>query len=190
MLRIAIDFDETLFPTLEKALEVYNKRHSTNIELLQITTYSLHDNFSGDVADELLEIFVEKDVYNCLQPYKNAVRSIKALVEQGHEIYVATASDMRNMEWKEDLLQKYFPFIPKKNLIRIYNKALLNVDVLIEDKLENLRSTFADRVCFNQPWNVNAEFDYVYGIYRISNWGEIINIINSIERRNKEWEQK
>jgi 5'(3')-deoxyribonucleotidase len=102
---------------------------------------------------------------------------------------VTTSTDVRNMEWKEELLQKYFPFIPKKNLIRIYNKALLNMDVIMDDKIDNLKSTFADRVCFNQPWNIDDDADYVYSIYRIHHWGEIVNIINSIERKEKEWEK-
>lgn len=185
MVKIAIDFDEVLFPTLEKVLEFYNKKNNTNITLSQITTYSLYDSFDVSVADELVEFFVNKDIYDNLQPYKGAVRTVKSLVEQGHEVYVATNTDVRNMEWKEELLQKHFPFIPKKNLIRINNKALLNVDVLIEDNLDNLKSTFADRICFDQPWNRDEDADYVYSIYRIHNWGEIINIINSIERKNK-----
>lgn len=189
MRKIAIDFDETLFPTLGKALEIYNKRHGTNLELSKITTYNLYDSLESAVADELLELFVDKEVYDNLQPYKGAVRTVKALIEQGNEVYIATATDVRNMEWKEELIHKHFPFIPKNNLIRIHNKALLNVDVLIEDKLENLTQTFAERVCFDQPWNQDADADYVYSIYRIHNWGEINNVINTIERKNKEWEK-
>lgn len=184
---IAIDFDETLFTTLEKVLEIYNRRHNANLELSQIITYNLYDSFDESVADELLELFVDKRVYDSLQPYKGAIRAVKSLVEQGHEVYIATSTDVRNMEWKEQLLQKYFPFIPKKNLIRIHNKALLNVDVLVEDKLDNLIKTFADRVCFDQPWNLDECADFAYSIYRIHNWGEIINVINNIERKNKEW---
>ena len=189
MRKIAIDFDGTLFPTLEKVLEIYNKRHGTNLEFSQVTTYSLYESFPTDVADELMELFVDKDVYSCLLPYKGAIRAIKMLIEQGHEIYIATSTDVRNMEWKEELLNKHFPFIPKNNLIRIHNKALLNVDVLIEDKLDNLTQTFADRICFNQLWNVDEDKDYAYSIYRINHWGEILNIINNIERKDKEWEK-
>lgn len=185
MLKIAIDFDETLFPTLEKVLEFYNKTYNANIEMSQITTYSLYDCFDTDTADKLLEFFICKGVYDNLQPYKGAVRAIKTLVERGHEVYIATASDTRNMEWKEQLLQKHFPFIPKDNLIRIHNKALLNVDVLVEDSPKNLIKTFADRVCFDQIWNRDDKKDYVYSIYRIHHWGEIANVINEIERKNK-----
>lgn len=189
MRKIAIDFDETLFPTLEKIVEIYNKRHGANLELSKITTYNLYNSFDPTIADELLELFVDKEVYDNLQPYKGAVRAVKTLVEQGNEVYIATATDVKNMEWKEELLQKHFPFILKRNLMRIHNKALLNVDVLIEDNIDTLKSTFADRVCFDQPWNQDSDSDYVYSISRIRNWGEINNVIQSIERKEKEWEK-
>ena len=81
MFKIAIDFDETLFPTLTKVIELYNKKHNTSLELSQITTYNLHDSLPTEVADELLELFVDKETYSCLQPYKGAVRAVKTLVE-------------------------------------------------------------------------------------------------------------
>ena len=189
-MRIAIDFDETLFPTLEKVIEIYNKRHDAHIDLSNITTYNLYDCLPEDTADELISLFVEKTTYNSLQPYKGSIKAVQSLVNKGHEIIIATATDVRNLEWKEKLLQRYFQFIPKENLIRIHNKKLLNVDVLVDDKLDNLiQSTFVERVCFNQKWNIDKNADYAYSIYRINNWGEIINVIQNIERKEKEWEK-
>ena len=189
MQRIAIDFDGVLFPTVEKVLEIYNKKHGTFLDISQIISYDLHDNFLPDVAEELIELFIDKDVYSSLQPYKGAVKAIKTLIEQGYEIYVATATDVRNMEWKEQLLQKYFPFIPKKNLIRIHDKSLLKIDILVEDCIDNLKSIIVHRICFNQPWNQNEETDWLYDIYRIHRWDEITNVIKTIERKEKEWEE-
>ena len=142
-MKIAIDFDEVLFPTLEKILELYNKKHDEQMTLSQITTYNLYECLDNAIADELISLFVDKSIYNNLQPYKGSIKAIKTLVDKGHEVYIATASDIRNMEWKEKLLQRHFPFIPKENLIRIHNKKLLDVDVMVEDKLDNLIQTFA-----------------------------------------------
>ena len=186
-MKIAIDFDETLFPTLDKVLEVYNKNHETKLSLSQITTYNLYECLDNAIADELISLFVDKSVFSNLQPYKNSIKAVKALTDKGHEIYIATASDIRNMEWKEKLLQRYFPFVPRENLIRIHNKKLLNVDVLIEDKLDNLIQTFAERICFNQLWNQDKDADYAYNIRRIYHWGEIASVISEIERKDKEW---
>ena len=186
MLKIAIDFDNSLFPSMERVIELYNKKHSSSLDMSQITMYNLYDNFPEDVADELISLFVDKATYNSLQPYKGSIKAVQSLVNRGHEIFIATATDTRNLEWKEKLLQRYFPFVPKENLIRIHNKKLLNVDVLVDDKLDNLIQTFAERVCFNQPWNRDKDADYAYSIHRINNWGEISNIINEIERKDKE----
>ena len=189
MLKIAIDFDDALFPTTEKVLEFYNKKYGTKFDISQITSYSWYDSFDSDIADELIKMLIDKTIYDYLQPYKGAIRAVKSLVERGHEVYIATATDVGNMGQKEELLRKYFPFIPKDNLIRIHNKGLLNVDVMIDDKLDNLKNTFADRICFNQPWNIDGHTDYAYSIVRINHWGEITNIINGIERKNREWEK-
>ena len=185
-MKIAIDFDETLFPTLDKVIEVYNKNHNTNITMSQITTYNLYYCLPSTLANGLIALYVDKTVYNSLLPYKGAVKAIQTLIHKGHEIYIATATDVRNLEWKEALLQRHFPFLPKENLIRIHNKKLLDVDVLVEDKFDNLVQTYAERVCFNQPWNRYENTDIAYGIYRINGWNEIVNVINQIERNEKE----
>ena len=66
MLRIAIDFDETLFPTVERVVETYNKKHNAQINMSQITKYNLCDCLSTDVSDELIKLFVDKSIYNSL----------------------------------------------------------------------------------------------------------------------------
>lgn len=187
---VAIDFDETLFPTLAKVLDIYNKRNNATLTLEQLTAYNLYECLDANVADKILELFCNSEVYNNLQPYAGAVKAIKTIINNGHEVYIATSTDLRNLVWKEQLLQRYFPFIPKDNLIRIYNKKLLNVDVLIEDNLDNLAETFADRICFNQPWNQSPSKDFAYNIHRAYSWDDIINIINDIERNMKEWENQ
>lgn len=184
---ITIDFDETLFPTLQRVIEIYNKRYDQTLSLEQITTYNLYECLDSSVADELLNLYCEREAYENLQPFKNSARVLKSLVEKGHEIYIATATDVKNLEWKEQLLQKHFPFVPKNNLIRIHKKNLLKTDVLIEDNLNNLTEIFADRICFNQPWNHSTSKDMVYDIYRVHNWSEVPNIINSIEKEMKKW---
>lgn len=186
---IGIDFDETLFPTLEKIINIYNKRHNDTIDFSQITTYNLFECLDDFVAEQILSLFQDKEVYDNLQPFKGAVRAVQTLINDGHDIYIATATNTINLEWKEQLLQRHFPFIPKNNLIRIHNKKLLNLDVLIDDNLDNLTQIIADRICFNQLWNQSESKDFAYDIHRIYHWNEVINIINEIERKNKQWEK-
>ena len=189
MTRIAIDFDETLFPTLENVIKIYNERYNDTLSLDQIITYNLYECLPAQVTDKLLELYVDQVVYDSLQPYDGAIKAIQTLMNNENEIFIATATDVRNLEWKEQLLRRYFPFIPKENLIRIHNKKLLNVDILIEDNLYTLTQTSADRVCFDQPWNRSDSKDFVYNINRAYCWGDIINIIDKIKKENEEWEK-
>ena len=186
---ICIDFDEVLFPTLSKVIEIYNKRYDDTLSLDTITTYNLYESLPSQVADRLLELFTDKEVYDNLQPYKGSVKALKTLVNNGYEIYIATATSSKNLEWKEQLLRRYFPFIPQENLIRIHNKKLLNVDVFVEDNLDTLTKTSTDRICFDQPWNRSDSKDFAYSINRAYCWGDIVDIINTIKKENEEWEK-
>lgn len=186
---ITIDFDETLFPTLEKVISIYNHRHNMDLSLGQITTYNLYECLDTAIVDELLDIFLDKEVYDDLRPYDGAVKAVEKLIKQGNIIYIATATNVKNLEWKERLLQAYFPFIPKNNIIRIHQKSLLKVDVIIDDNMKHLTESFADRICFDQLWNRNPSKDYSYGIYRVNHWSEVPNIINNIEKEMRKWEK-
>ena len=87
------------------------------------------------------------------------------------------------MEW----LNKYYSFFNHKNVIRIMDKSLLKTDVMIDDCLENLTNNICERICIDQPWNRNPAKDYTYDIYRVNNWSNVPNVINAIERNDKEW---
>ena len=69
------------------------------------------------------------------------------------------------------------------------DKSLLKADVLIDDCLDNLISSFAERVCLDHPWNQNELKDYSYGIRRAYHWSDIVNIINDIDKEMKKWEK-
>ena len=70
------------------------------------------------------------------------------------------------------------------------DKSLLKCDVMIDDCLDNLISNICERICLDYPWNQSKEKDFVYSIYRAKSWKDIVNIINDIERKDKEWEMR
>lgn len=187
---IGIDFDNTIFPTLEHTIDIYNSRHDAKIAMSDITEYSLYNCLDSSVASELIDIFNEKILYDGLKPMNGAIKVIETLINKGHKIYIATATDSKNLEWKEKLIEKFFPFIPKTNIIRIHQKELLNLDILIDDCMDQLTKGMFEKICFDYQWNQDSDKDYIYDIFRVHSWNEIINIIKKIERKNLEWETK
>lgn len=186
---IVCDIDSILNNLAEKTIEVYNSRSGKNIQISDIVYYNFYDSLPKEDADGIVSLFKEKTLWDSLKPLEGSQNGLKQLIKKGHRVYLATATDSVNFEWKIEWLKKYFPFIPEDNVIRIMDKSLLKCDVIIDDCLDNLISSFADRVCLDYPWNHNELKDYAYGIRRAYNWSDIVNIINTIDKEMKKWEK-
>ena len=186
---ICVDIDGILNNLAERTIEVYNSHSNKHIQLSDITSYNFYDCLPKEDADGIIDLFKDKSLWDSLKPLEGSQSGLKQLIKRGHKVYLATATDPINFEWKIAWLKQYFPFIPEDNVIRIMDKSLLRSDVIIDDCLDNLINSFAERVTLNYPWNQNELKDYAYGIRRAYNWSDIVNIINNIERDLKLWEK-
>lgn len=186
---IMCDIDNILNDLIVKAITLYNTRSGKNIKISDITSYHLSDCLSQEDAKGICSLFKEKELWDSLKPLSGAQKGLKTLINKGHTVYLATATDPTNFEWKCKWCNYYFDFIPTDNIIRIVNKSLLKVDVLIDDYLDNLIYNICDRIVLDYTWNRDTSKDYAYDIQRAHNWEEIVHIINDIERKNKEWEK-
>ena len=186
---ICVDIDGVLNNLVEKTLELYNTHNGKNIKISDIKTYNFYDCLPQEDAKGIIELFKNKELWDSLTPLPGSQNAFKQLVNNGHQIYLATATDITNFEWKCNWVTNFYPFIPTDNIMRIMNKSLLNVDVLIDDCLDNLITNFAYRVCIDHPWNRSTSKDYAYNIKRAHSWNDIVNIIKNIEREIKKWEK-
>ena len=186
---VMCDIDGILNNLVEKTLELYNSRSGKNIQVSDITTYNFFDCLPYEDAQSIISLFQEKPLWDSLKPLSGSQNVIKQLIKKGHQVYLATATDPINFEWKIEWLKKYFPFIPSDNVIRIIDKSLLKCDVLIDDSLDNLISVFCERITLDYPWNQNTSKDYAYDIKRAHSWNDIVDIINNIEKEMREWEK-
>ena len=186
---IMCDIDGILNNLVDKTLELYNTRNGENIQISDITTYDFFDCLSYKDAQGIVSLFKEKSLWDSLRPLVGSQNAIKQLIKKGHQIYLATATDPVNFEWKVEWCKQHFPFISSDNIIRIMDKSLLKCDVLIDDCLDNLINVFCERIVLNYPWNQNDLKDYTYDIKRAYNWNDIVNIINNIEKEMRKWEK-
>jgi 5'(3')-deoxyribonucleotidase len=186
---IACDIDGVLNNLVEETLNLYNSRSGKNIQVSDITSYNFSDCLPREDAEGIISLFKEKCLWDSLKPVQGSQKILKQLIKKGHQIYLATATNPINFSWKIDWLKRYFPFIPEDNIIRIMDKSLLKTDILVDDCLDNLISSSAERITLNYPWNQNELKDYAYGIRRAYSWNDIVNIINNIAKEMKEWEK-
>lgn len=183
---IAVDIDNVLNNLAEKTLEFYNALSDKNIQMSDISTYNFAECLPQKEADGITELFKKYELWDSLTPLSDSQWGLKALVNMGHEIYLATATHPENFAWKVEWIEKYYPFIDTRNIIRIVNKSLLKCDVMIDDCLDNLIGNMCERICFDYPWNRDASKDFAYDVIRVYNWKDIIDMIDNIERKDEE----
>lgn len=186
-MRIICDVDCVLNDLIFKMLNLYNARSGKNIQVDDITAYEFDKCLSQNDANALTSMFKEKYLWDSLEPMPYSQVALNKILQSGHDIYLATATDPVNFEWKCNWIYKYYPFIDQSNIIRINDKGLLNGDVIIDDCYDQLIRCMYNRIVFDYPWNRSEELDYVYDVRRASNWNDIINILNNIEEEERKW---
>lgn len=185
-MRIAIDIDDICNNLMESVLTVYNNKHQTEYTINDCVNFDLFENFPEEIAKEMYQLFSSPEVEKILNPIEGSRTGIKTLLDHGYKIYFATSTSPENYGWKCRWLLNHYPSIKADQIIGICHKGLLNVDVLIDDNVDNLKSGLYERVCLDRPWN-RCIRDDVYDIYRCNSWREIIKSIEEIERKQETW---
>lgn len=186
---IAVDFDNILNNLTEKTIEFYNSHNGKDIKMSDITSYNFHDCVDKEDADGIIKLFKSKALWDSLSPLAGARESLRKLIDDGHRVYIVTATATENFSWKIQFLKKYFSFFNIDNVIRMMDKSLLRCDILIEDCLDQLiKHKLCHRVCLDYTWNQNENKDFVYDIYRCKDWNEILEAVNKIEEEMKKYE--
>lgn len=98
----------------------------------------------------------------------------------GHEIYFVTATETANVHKKFQFLCRTFPFIDvRKRLITTQCKQMIKMDVLIDDRVDNLVGGDFKGILFSYPWNEEYHMSKTF-IQRVNGWTGVPEIINKI----------
>lgn len=190
-MRIGIDIDGVLTDIEQWQLDVGGKFFSKfNKSVLNKDGYEITEIFN--VSDELDSQFWNEYLYEYVtkEPSrKYASEVIKKLKDDGNEIYIVTArylTDRNNedgekmrkivvnwlAEQKIDYDEIIFSPEDKKGNCKKYN-----IDIMIEDKVDNINkiSSIIPVICFHAGYNNECKGK---NIYRVYNWYDIYNLIN------------
>lgn len=186
---IAVDMDCVLNNLMEKTLEIYNAQSGKNIQMSNLTSYNFYDCLNKKDAEGIVKLFKNKLLWDSLTPIEGSREGLQKLINLGHRVYIVTATAPENWPWKIAWLKKYFPFFNIDNVVRMTDKSLFKCQVMIEDCYDQLiNNRLCHKVCLDYPWNRDENKDFVYDIKRCTNWKEILEAINKIEKEIKEYE--
>lgn len=148
------------------------------------TIFGVDNDLDSKFWDKYLYEYVTKEPSR-----KFSSEVIKQLKEEGNEIYIVTARYLTNRSTKEgqqmreivvkwlDEQEIYYDKIIFSSEDKLEECKKNNIDVMIEDKVENINniSTVIPVICFHAGYNKQCKGR---NIYRAYNWYDIYNLIN------------
>lgn len=180
---IVSDVDDVLCDLQSTVINMFNERYNTNYSIEDFTDYNVENILPLQESIAMKEIYGENGLYKTIKPIPGAQDGLQKLVDAGHQVYLVSDAIPKTYGEKIKWLNHFFPFIDNSHIIAMKHKQLLRCDVMIEDNIHTLLSgVHYNRICFDHPWNRYVR-DWVYDIYRCSNWNEIVDVVKQINER-------
>ena len=181
---IIIDMDDICVELLEPWLNVLNKKSKYHREEVDIVNWDIRLAYPDLTSFQIYTPLYDVELWKNVRPVKGAYECMQRLMQEGHRIYIATASYPQNFGIKtEECLFKIFKFIKHEDVICIHNKSLLKGHIMFDDYHENLKNFEGLRVLRTKPYNINCSDD-CFDI-RTSNencWEEFYKIVKELEK--------
>lgn len=166
--KIGIDLDEVLNNMGDVWLAKYNKDYSDNLPFW--SSWNVLECVKPECDSKIYDYLSEPNFFLNLEAKENAFEVIEWLKEN-FELYVVTAYSKYPLQDKRMWLEKFFPNIPKDNVIFINNKSLLDLDYLIDDGPHNIENFKKTAIIFQKEYNQHLVETGNYPV--VKNWLEI-----------------
>ena len=188
-MRIVLDQDEVIVQWLATVLEWYNLDFGTSYTRDDVKSWKVTDSLPNS-HHFLRSTMRYPEFYRDLVPVEGAIAGVKKLMDDGHDVVIATAipkcapiAHVGKLEW----IRRNMPFFPLDNFISISRKDLIDGDVLFDDGLHNIvpwHGSGKTAVIFDAPWNRSLSIGPGTGrenIYRVRHWNEFLKLIGEIK---------
>jgi len=182
MKTIMIDMDDVI--TCDNFIKIVSDYLGYEVKYDDIKTYYIQDVL-GEKKKEFFEKFKDMNLYEKAELEPGCYEVIKALSEK-YEVYICTDYLWREiiefsgntLKNKYEFLYKIFDFLNPRNFIFTGDKSIINCDIKIDDKIDNLKGaklkllyTAYHNKCYDEEMLKEEK------ICRINNWDEIKNIL-------------
>ena len=164
-------------------VDYLNRKYGTDVNAEDITDWSVDKFFPSLSKRQVYGALIDEALWKTVRPMNKAQETLQALIHDGHEIYVVTNSHYRALTAKmEDVLFTFFPFLSWDQVIITKNKQMIRGDVLIDDGIHNLVGGDYIKVLMDRPHNRAFDAEAA-GMYRVSGWEEIYELLTRISQR-------
>ena len=174
---LLIDCDDVMQNFCEVWIKYLNKQYHKSYTIEDITDWDISKFYPGSKKD-FFECTRKKSFWKKIEPKSMSQFMIQALAHD-FDIHILTAGNYETIYHRvEEVIKKYFPFIPERNVICCQNKQLVKGDYLIDDNIDNLIGGEYKGILFTTPHNKNIN-EKEYGVIRVNNWKEAYTYLES-----------
>lgn len=170
---ILVDVDDTVANLVGSWIDIYNSDYNDNLKPEMISDWDI-GSFTK-IGEKFYDYLDDPNLYDKVEPIPGALRVIKQLKSKGYRIIYVTAYDVTNAKLK--WLMEHGFTNTKMDYVVAYDKSLINGDILVDDKYNNVKSfsetNHKPAILYNQKWN--EKFDWKT---RANSWDEVLYWIN------------
>ncbi len=167
---ILVDMDDVLEQLVEAIVKYNNMHYGTDVRSYDVVEWNLARAFPTLSREQVYSPEYDESFWATVEPMPGAERVLRRLAEEGHEVYVVTASIYETLRQKmDDLLFRCFPFLDWDHVIVTANKQMIRGDVLIDDGPHNLTGGTYRKILFDRPHNRSFDENSV-GAVRVYDW--------------------
>lgn len=171
MLKIGLDWDDTIAPFNDVAVELANKKYHTDLKLDDITSWE-----NTGKASIVKEFYSSTEIYKLQHPSEEAVNFVNELRKKA-DVYIVTAVAPEFMGVRAKQILDAFPDFPQSNIIMGFGKSLIKLDILLDDAPHNILDSSAKfPVLLRKPWNHK-----ITGTLAVNDYGEFMVLLEQIQ---------
>lgn len=178
-MRILCDMDDVVAECTAYWLTLLNRYYGEELRPQDITDWHLWKFCKNATREQVYSHLADPGFFLHLEPVPGAIPSLKKLQDAGHEVVFVTACQHGHAD-KRRWIQNHLPGFDLRNVIFAERKELINGDILIDDRIENLEqwkhlNPTSYPICFARPHN----HGYLGG--KAFSWEGVMVLINLLE---------
>jgi len=170
-LTILCDADDTIADLSAPWIAQLNKQYNKHVRVEDIPTWDITAAYPDLSSEQIFAPIYQKSFWQQLQPIEGSCHYLKKLLDDGHEVFIVTATNYETSDAKVKRLLELFPFLTGDKIIVAHHKHLINGDVLIDDGVHNLLRGNYEKFLFHRPNNA-AFNEKEHNITRVFSWRE------------------
>lgn len=182
-LTILFDADDTSENLSEVWLALLNEKYGFHVSVEDIRDWDISLAYPGLSREQVYGALDWDELWRRLSPLPGSQRVLQRLFDEGHQLFMVSATGYRHCRPKMEAILSMFPFLDWDHVILTSRKQLIRGDVLIDDGPHNLIDGSYARILFDRPYN-RAFPDRASGCLRAHNWDEVYTMIEELANSN------